>query len=276
MSLEQTIADLVAASNNLTGTINSKVNEIDQKVGEVVGAVPETIKGLSIQTFYIDAVDGDDGYEGSNDAPLKTINGLQQHLMNGSYVQVVLQEGQVHEVTGDGISLNSGNIRFTRWSTTSGVGRPTIKWTPAIDPVQPTKAGGYGVGLQNGSISFNKVDISVGNNGAILHDSAAFLRYRPGHVSVFCYMSNITLNDSRISTTSVGYCLRDVSLRSVIIDIPDNTNGQAKIVYCQTDPKGTVRLEVGSLSLPSGYSIEDLVDYEPNASALQTNAVIAA
>lgn len=276
MSLEQTIADLVAASNNLTGTINSKMNEIDQKVDEATASVPDTIRGLSTQTFYIDAVEGDDSNDGeTTSTPRKTIKGLQAILVNGSYIQIAVKEGQVHEVQGGGISLNSGNIRFTRWNDTNGISRPVIKWIPEIDPNDTSRVYGYAMGLQNGSFSFNKVDIYADSNGGNLHDSASFIRYRPGHVTVFAYLADITLNDSRLATSSVGYCVRDFSFRSVNVNITDNTNGKSKILDCQTDPKGTVRLEVGTLTLPSGYTITDLVDYEAGTESLHTNIAIA-
>lgn len=74
MSLEQTIADLVAASNNLTGTINSKMNEIDQKVDEATASVPDAVRKLSNQSFFVDQVSGNDANDGSANSPIRSVN----------------------------------------------------------------------------------------------------------------------------------------------------------------------------------------------------------
>ena len=74
MSLEQTIADLVVASNNLTGAVNSKMNEIDQKVDEATASVPDAVRKLSSQSFFVDQVSGDDANDGSASSPIKSVN----------------------------------------------------------------------------------------------------------------------------------------------------------------------------------------------------------
>lgn len=74
MSLEQTIADLVAASNNLTGTINSKMGEIDQGLSEGLGDLEKKISaGFSGEDRYCSPIGSDSSGDGSAGNPFRTI-----------------------------------------------------------------------------------------------------------------------------------------------------------------------------------------------------------
>ncbi|EJG1615109.1 hypothetical protein CFE14_RS15860 [Vibrio parahaemolyticus] len=70
MSLEQQIAALVDASNNLTGAVNGKITEIDKKVDDAVkdlqNAFPSEYQKYSLRTHYVDPVNGSDSNDGSD------------------------------------------------------------------------------------------------------------------------------------------------------------------------------------------------------------------
>lgn len=94
MSLEQQVANLVAASNNLTGAVNGKLDEIDNKVDQATADVPSSIRKEVNKTFYIDAANGNDNNGGSEANPLKTINKAIQLGMSGGTVVLYLRRGQ--------------------------------------------------------------------------------------------------------------------------------------------------------------------------------------
>ena len=73
MSLETQIAALVTAANNLTGAVNGKMTEIDQKVDEAVASVPGTVKSYleNRTSYYVDSVNGNDANDGKSWAKAK-------------------------------------------------------------------------------------------------------------------------------------------------------------------------------------------------------------
>ncbi|WP_110675330.1 hypothetical protein [Salinicola sp. RZ23] len=273
MSLMDEMKNVVTIGRELFTTVSGKMKEIDAKVDAATASVPNRIRELSIQSIYVDATDGNDENDGTVSSPRKTIAGLNDIIVNGSFIQIAVKEGQTHRVDGSGMNINSGNIRFVRWNNTSGVNKPVLLWV-AENVANDSQAGqGYYVGLRNGSVSLSGVDITCDANGLKMNDSSAFLRYTPGNVAVFIYDSVVRLIDSRLAMVSVGYCQRDLSVRNVIVEIGSNANGKSKLVNCPTTPAGTIRLEVGALSLPSGYSINDLVDYEADTNSRLTNTL---
>lgn len=75
MALEDQVADLVAASNNLTSEVNGKISQIDQKVNQATSEVTEKIRQQFDVTFYVDAESGSDSNDGlTSSRPLATIN----------------------------------------------------------------------------------------------------------------------------------------------------------------------------------------------------------
>lgn len=96
MSLEQKIADLVAASNSLTGTINSKMNEIDQKVDDATGAVPGEIKSMMTRLVHVDYTAGSDDNDGSLRNPYATLKKAIEGSPAGALVEVrVINSGDI-------------------------------------------------------------------------------------------------------------------------------------------------------------------------------------
>lgn len=99
MSLETQIAALVTASNNLTGAVNGKMTQIDQKVVTATAAVPAEINKRMSMTLYVDAVNGLDSNSGASWALAKaTIEGAVGAVPRGSMVEVHLKAGQTHRV----------------------------------------------------------------------------------------------------------------------------------------------------------------------------------
>ncbi len=111
----QEIGQLIDSVNNLTQTVAGKVEEIDNKVEEATGAVPDTIKEHMNVTVYVDAVSGHDGNTGkSQSAALKTIAAAIESAPSNSVVSVVLKDGQTHVVS-ERIQCLNKIIMFTPW-----------------------------------------------------------------------------------------------------------------------------------------------------------------
>lgn len=96
MSLEQQIAALVEASNNLTGAVNGKLAEIDNKVDTAITEITETITKNNVVTFYVDAENGNNGNSGSSSSPLRTFNEAVKRCPTGSTATIYLKRYQRH------------------------------------------------------------------------------------------------------------------------------------------------------------------------------------
>tara|TARA_B100000929_G_scaffold244902_1_gene202991 strand:+ start:2078 stop:2893 length:816 start_codon:yes stop_codon:yes gene_type:complete len=121
MSLEQTIADLVAASNNLTGTINTKMNEIDQKVDEAVKAIPELHKEI-----YVSAGSGNNSNTGTSGSPVQTIKEAIERIPENGSGEVFLAKGETFRFTESvGFVSKSITLRSTVQNSVS-TDRPII------------------------------------------------------------------------------------------------------------------------------------------------------
>lgn len=137
MSLEQTIADLVAASNNLTDTINSKVNEIDQKVDQATADVKESIHKEMRREVFVDAVAGSDGNTGEYPgSAVKTIFAAANKIPSGGAGLIKLKRGQVHLADGGTSSkygpsdLSEKNIKVTAYG--NGNEYPILEMVPKV------------------------------------------------------------------------------------------------------------------------------------------------
>ncbi|MDN4697147.1 hypothetical protein QYZ44_26995 [Vibrio parahaemolyticus] len=88
MSLEQQVANLVEASNNLTTVVNGKINEIDKKVDDAVSAVPDAIRdNFTQRQVFVDLVNGTD--DGSS-SRYRTIKAAIESVPDGGSVLVEL------------------------------------------------------------------------------------------------------------------------------------------------------------------------------------------
>lgn len=101
MSLEQQIAGLVQASNNLTGAVSGKMAEIDHKVDTAISEITETITKNNVVQFYVDAENGNDANSGASSSPLRTFNEAVRRCPTGSTATVILKRYQRHVFDGN-------------------------------------------------------------------------------------------------------------------------------------------------------------------------------
>lgn len=115
MSLEQQIANLVDASNNLTNAVNGKLDQIDNKMVELENAVPNTVKSMLDITSYVDAVNGSDSNPGTSSQPFKTLRKAIEKGVSGSTNEIYLKCGQSHAFGTGGIPVTNQRISFWPW-----------------------------------------------------------------------------------------------------------------------------------------------------------------
>lgn len=107
MSLENQIAALVTASNNLTDAVNGKVSEINQKVNDAVAIVPATVIASMAKILYIDPLNGLDTNDGSTQAKAKkTLRNTIDSVPSGGYAYIFVKPTGDLDLTSD-ISLNN-------------------------------------------------------------------------------------------------------------------------------------------------------------------------
>lgn len=103
MSLEQQVAALVDAANNLTSSVNNKMSGIDQKVNAAVKAIPELYK-----EYYV-SPSGNDNNLGTQAEPLKTVRQAANRIPIGG-------SGTIYCETGGAYILNES---LSWWSFTN-------------------------------------------------------------------------------------------------------------------------------------------------------------
>ena len=138
-----------SSRNSLTSAVNGKMNQIDQKVDEATASVPNTIREMSSQVFYVDSDNGvdDPNRSGSQGESFKTVlyaasraapNGLITIRLGGNADHVCeVPENLKHHnhfhgktflIRGDGNKWNTQNpsrllCRATKWSSNNNVAR---------------------------------------------------------------------------------------------------------------------------------------------------------
>jgi|GEM_PF-1752899 hypothetical protein len=98
MSLENQIANLVGAANNLTSEVANKMKGIDNKVTTALTAVPDQIRTTMSLSLHVDAEEGDDNNNGRIATPFKTIGRAIKEIPSGASGKISLKNGQVHTV----------------------------------------------------------------------------------------------------------------------------------------------------------------------------------
>lgn len=97
MSLENQIANLVGAANNLTGEVAGKMRDIDRKVDQATQAVPDAIRRMASMTRYVNYETGSDtGGDGSSIKPFRTILHAVKQAVSGSHIIIVLRGNADH------------------------------------------------------------------------------------------------------------------------------------------------------------------------------------
>lgn len=92
MSLESQITALVSAANKLTSEVAAKMKGIDQKVDKAVGSVPDTVREMSSQTYYVNSDTGedDDARDGTSGQAFRTVLYAASRAAPGAQVTVHL------------------------------------------------------------------------------------------------------------------------------------------------------------------------------------------
>ncbi|MBN0976961.1 hypothetical protein JTY93_20950 [Pseudomonas hygromyciniae] len=153
MSMETTIASLVAAANKLTSVVNGKVAEIDASVLAAVRAIPDMSRLL-----HVDAIAGSDLALGTVEAPIKTIKEAMSRTKTTPFVMIALKAGQTHEYA-------APTDQTPYWSVSNKL--VFYKYGGGSNPVFYPKVGEYMAGrsnihflsLEGGSVYFRSVDV---------------------------------------------------------------------------------------------------------------------
>lgn len=107
MSLEQQVTALVASANALTGAVNSKIGQIDQKVNAAVSAVPQAIKdNFTKRMVAIDPINGDDTLP---NGPFKTIGAAVSSVPDGGIIQINFPYGAADKIFEFSQAVNIGS-----------------------------------------------------------------------------------------------------------------------------------------------------------------------
>tara|TARA_Y100000782_G_scaffold3033_1_gene3488 strand:- start:472 stop:1314 length:843 start_codon:yes stop_codon:yes gene_type:complete len=261
MSLETTIADLVSAANNLTSSVNGKMNEIDQKVDQATEAVPSTIRDLASQSFYIDAVGGDDSNDGTIQQPLKTSGEATRRAVQGGNVNLYFKQQQAHVAE---FFMETGRVFVSSWGgldTTVEENRPKLRARHQLDGAGDHRI--YGIGVRVGQIFFLRVSIMCDNEelltGTLRKEQSSFIQYADSNMSVILRECDINLKTSAFVSSHSGYSGRDIYLAMCTIRKLDGAmdGDRVNLLRPLSPANNTFRLDVYSCSLvniPGGWA----------------------
>ncbi|EKI0737946.1 hypothetical protein PB787_004608 [Vibrio parahaemolyticus] len=88
MSLEQQVANLVDASNNLTNTVGNKIGEIDQKIIELEKTASNAVFDEMNKEIWLNCVTGNDSNAGTSTSPIKSVKRALEMVPNGGTVTI--------------------------------------------------------------------------------------------------------------------------------------------------------------------------------------------
>lgn len=129
MSLETTIASLVAAANALTAAVTGKMSEIDAKVTQATASVPAAVRAEVVKTLWVDSSNGSDANAGTaSTAPLKTVKAALDKTITGGVSTIYLRRGLVYELGGEVAQQNQvggKSIAFLPYGTETA--RPILR-----------------------------------------------------------------------------------------------------------------------------------------------------
>lgn len=95
MSLENQIANLVGAANNLTSEVAGKMRQIDNKVDAATQAVPEAIKSATYTRLFVNGTTGSDANDGLHSSrPKKSIENAVKAVPDGFIGRIDLSPGE--------------------------------------------------------------------------------------------------------------------------------------------------------------------------------------
>jgi len=275
MSLEQTIADLVAASNNLTGTINSKMNEIDQKVDEATESVPSAIRSKSLQTFYVDSIVGNDNNPGTESQPVKTWkNGVAPKVIGAFGTEVFFKEDQAHIIERPHNFLIIGAIEIMRWGEATA-NRPTLKLDFIINNEE--RAVGSAFILRGGNCRIQGCSIEVINDtGREVLEGQGFIQRAPGSNTIALDDTKIIVKNAPFAHTYGGFSGVTLIIRSVEVTKHLESDSFGRFISTGNISAGhTVRLDASSLSFVN-TDIREQLSIKADNSNILTNITLPA
>lgn len=117
MSLENQIANLVDAANNLTGEVAGKMRQIDNLVDAATQAVPDAVASMMSRKWYVDAQNGDDNNQGTEAQPFKTFAKALKSNASGSSSIINIKNGQVHFFDESAIYIRGQHISLRPWGS---------------------------------------------------------------------------------------------------------------------------------------------------------------
>lgn len=249
MSLETQITALVAAANSLTGAVNGKIAEINTKVAAATDSVPAVVRGLANQSFFIDAIDGNDANTGTSVSPLKTASAASAKFVSGSQVTLYFKTKQTHVVS---LFMPSGRISLNTWGSADikdANDRATLKpHLSILDALGNQQLAGPG--LASGQMYLTGVNIICDADSAVpMSTDASFVRYTNSHTAVMLYYCDITLGNVPFATMYTGYSARDIYMAAVNIKSKAGYEASACVLKNRNSTSPTVRFEAHGVSL---------------------------
>lgn len=155
MALEQTIADLVSAANNLTSSVNGKMGEIDQAVDAAVAGIPAAVRKNMGRTVYLDQSAGSDSNDGTSPSKaFATMSKVGSETPAGSTVFVQLVSDYEFSEA-EKVAFVATQVQIGRYGTT----RKKLKFSYTISDGYYICAGF--VASRNCSFNFLDLDIEL-------------------------------------------------------------------------------------------------------------------
>jgi len=216
VSLETQIAALVEAANNLTGAVNGKMSEIDQKNDDFVNSFQSNLIGALSKTLYVNSATGNDANPGTSGSfPKKTIESAIAVVPSGANLTIYIAGDQTHKVSA--IYVYGKNITFIKWG---GTANPIITSEPAA--YEATQTYGVGFRVYNSRFTFRECTIDTGEflPGATTASSWAgfFGRSDNANAYVFLFSCKVILRIAPLLTIPSGGSLFDLSFYNTTIE----------------------------------------------------------
>jgi len=213
MSLEQQVANLVEASNNLTSAVDKKIVEIDAKVDEATSAVPQTVFDMFDQKFYVDENSGSDSNSGSSSSPFKTLGKAVSSTPFGGKTSIVMKSDLTNIY---GWSNWTGLARKNQVITISNGKSIYVDLNGYQYIIKTTQYNGW-TGTNEVNPSLDKV-IGVAANGFFdMYNGAIKLLPQPGDEGKNLYFH--TIHSSVFNNDSSRTQLSQISIDSTILDV---------------------------------------------------------
>lgn len=126
---------IYASTQALLTSIETSLGVVSQRVRQFV---PDAIVSQHSKRLYVDAVVGLDTNVGSQEHPLKTLEGVKKHTFGEGIFNIYLRRGQVHEIGAPPGHHNNGDLQTLIFDAYGpGVEKPTIRGVPVPFLHQP-------------------------------------------------------------------------------------------------------------------------------------------